>query len=361
MTVTFDKAFKNRSVLVTGHTGFKGAWLCLWLTHLGARVTGYSLPPPTRPSLFDLARLKDKVDHHTGDVRDCGALRRVVMRARPDFIFHLAAQSLVRMSYQAPLETFQTNVMGTANLLAVLKEWKRPCVVVAVTSDKCYQNREIASGYRETDPMGGNDPYSASKGCAELVAACWRKSFFSGDGKVRLATARAGNVIGGGDWASDRIVPDCIRALCRNRPIMVRNPPAVRPWQHVLEPLGGYLTLAARMSSRNGGDFCSAWNFGPGNRNKKTVRLLVEETIAHWGRGTWKKAVTGSSPAPEAVLLALNSDKARRQLGWRPAWGFSKTVRETVTWYKAWHEGDRDLQRLCLDQIQAFGKSAPRA
>lgn len=354
MTICLQKAFRGRRVLVTGHTGFKGAWLCMWLDRLGARVTGYALPPPTDPSLFKICSLNKLVDHHTGDVRDGNAIRNLIKKTKPDFIFHLAAQSLVRTSYRLPVETFETNVLGTVNLLNAVREIDRPCSVVVVSSDKCYENREISTGYRETDPMGGSDPYSASKGCTELAAACWRKSFFSGNDRIRLATARAGNVIGGGDWAADRIVPDCINAICAGKPIVVRSPSSIRPWQHVLEPLCGYLTLAAHLDGRDGERFCSGWNFGPGACNSKTVRQLVEKIITYWGKGRWKEAPNANRDKPETNILTLNCDKARRHLGWHATWGFDRTIRETIDWYKAWHEGDRKLRGLCLRQIEDF-------
>jgi len=352
MMTDFGKSFQNRKVLVTGHTGFKGAWLSLWLHQLGARVTGYALPPPTNPSLFRLCRIDNILDHHIGDVRDGDSLSRIIDKTKPDFVFHLAAQSLVRASYEKPLETLQTNIMGTANLLAACRYLKKGCAVVVVTSDKCYENREVLTGYRETDPMGGSDPYSASKGCAELVTACWRKSFFKERDNIRIASARAGNVIGGGDWAKDRIVPDCIAALQSGRPIVVRNPEAVRPWQHVLDPLFGYMTLAARLRGRNGQDYCSGWNFGPQAGNSRTVALLVNNIIECWGAGSWRRA--GSKSLHEATLLSLDCKKARKELGWRPKWNFPKTVRETTAWYKAWDDGEKDLMKLCIDQIRDF-------
>ncbi|MEI6970264.1 MAG: CDP-glucose 4,6-dehydratase [bacterium] len=358
MRMDLGNTFKDRTVLVTGHTGFKGAWLSLWLDALGAKVTGFSLPPPTNPSLFRLARLDKLVDHRTGDVRDYAALRRVVKETKPAFIFHLAAQSLVRTSYAKPLETLETNIMGTANLLAAVQELNQPCSVVLVTSDKCYENREKHSGYRESDPMGGNDPYSASKGCAELVAACWKKSFFSRSDRIRIATARAGNVIGGGDWATDRIVPDCIRALCADRPVLVRNPASVRPWQHVLDPLNGYLTLASRMSGNLGHDYCGAWNFGPESRNIKTVHALVDETIRCWGSGHWRMAKPVPAPVKETSRLVLNCRKAKRRLGWHPFWSFNRSVRETTLWYRAWRTDASDMLAVTRDQIEAFAKCA---
>lgn len=355
-------AFRNRPVLVTGHTGFKGSWLALWLAELGARVTGYALPPPTSPSHFVAARIRRRLARHIeADIRDARALSAALKKCRPDVIFHLAAQALVRESYVHPRETFEVNVQGLVNLLEAVRELKHPCRMVVVTSDKCYANREQKQGYRETDPMGGYDPYSASKGVQELVVAAYRQSFFHPEQLdrhgIRLASARSGNVIGGGDWAADRIMVDSIRSLAAGQPIGVRNPNAVRPWQHVLEPLSGYLWLAARLARPGGGSFCEAWNFGPARRGLKTVRAVVEETIHCWGAGTWKPLRQKASPH-EAGLLALNCSKARGQLGWRPTWDFADTVRNTVDWYKAWHTGAADMQALSREQIATYTQAA---
>ena len=346
-------AYDGRRALVTGHTGFKGAWLSLWLEHLGARVTGVALPPPTDPCLFALAKIEERIDHHVADIRNAAVLRDVVRETRPDVVFHLAAQSLVRASYESPLETLATNVMGTAHILDAVRALDRECAVVIVTSDKCYENREWVYGYREDDPLGGRDPYSMSKGCAELVTASWRESFFASPNAVRAATARAGNVIGGGDWAKDRIMVDCIAALGDGNPVQVRNPRAARPWQHVLEPLNGYLWLGAQLMGEKGDAFCEAWNFGPSAQSVKTAGQLVEAVIAEWGDGTWED-VSDSLAPHEATLLALCCDKAWHQLEWRPVWDFTRAVSETVTWYKNWHSGTGDLAGLCIEQIEAY-------
>jgi CDP-glucose 4,6-dehydratase len=325
-------------VLLTGHTGFKGAWLSEWLLGLGAEVTGFALAPPTDPALFVQLGLASRLRHVEADVRDIPQISRVVRETGPDFIFHLAAQSLVRESYSEPVETFTTNVMGTINLLEAARALERPCVVVVVTTDKCYHNREWLYGYREDDPLGGRDPYSASKAAAEIATAAWRSSFF-GQTPVRIATGRAGNVIGGGDWARDRIVPDCIRALSVGQPIPVRNRLATRPWQHVLEPLAGYLWLAASLAAsparRDEGDASleSGFNFGPESDSNRNVGELVDRILAHWPGG-WVDASDGSAPH-EARFLHLSTDKAARLLRWRPVWAFDRTIAETVGWYRA--------------------------
>ncbi len=342
--ICFGGIYQGKRVLVTGHTGFKGSWLCEWLLALGAEVTGYSLRPPTQPSLFEQLGLAPRIHHVEGDVRDLPAVRSAVERCKADFVFHLAAQSLVRLSYADPVETFATNVMGTVHVLEAVRLVARPCVVVAITTDKCYENREWVHSYREEDAMGGYDPYSSSKGAAELVIAAYRRSFFSGaDSSVRLASARAGNVIGGGDWARDRIVPDCVRALQQTDAIPVRNKIATRPWQHVLEPLSGYLWLGAclaqssltRLNATPSALFtqlCSAFNFGPALSSNRTVAELVQEVIKHWP-GQWEDR-SDPHALHEATRLNLAVDKAHHVLGWQPVWDFAETVRQTVSWYR---------------------------
>jgi len=320
----FNNAFHGKRVLVTGHTGFKGSWLCEWLLMLGAKVTGYSLPPPTNPALFDQLGLADRLDHRLGDVRDAKAIRMLMDEIQPDFVFHLAAQPLVRFSYAEPVQTYATNVMGTVNLLEAVRIMDRPCVIVAITTDKCYENRESGQSYREDDPLGGHDPYSSSKAAAELVISAYRRSFFSApDSQVRLASARAGNVMGGGDWAQDRILPDCIRALIRNEPVRIRNKSATRPWQHVLEPLGAYLWLGARLASGER-QLATAFNFGPHPAANRPVVDVVKEVLRHWP-GQWSDH---SDPAAvhEAGLLNLEIEKAQRLLGWQPVWDFATTI-----------------------------------
>ncbi len=343
--------FRGRKVFVTGHTGFKGSWLCEWLLMLGAKVTGYSLPPPTAPALFHQLGLEDRLRHIEADVRDAGRLREALTEASPDFVFHLAAQPLVRLSYREPVETYATNVFGTINVLEVLRapEMADVCAVF-VTTDKVYENREWVYGYREEDPLGGYDPYSSSKACAEIAVAAWRQSFLSG--AARIASARAGNVIGGGDWALDRIVPDAIRSLSRGEKIPVRNPAATRPWQHVLEPLSGYLSLAAHLAESGESDrFACAFNFGPALTSNRSVRELVEEAVKHWP-GDWEDRADPGS-VHEAGLLNLVWDKAHHLLEWQPRWGFEETIRRTVQWYRSVHLGSDPLE-LTRTQIAEY-------
>ena len=349
----FRGAFQGKRVFITGHTGFKGSWLCEWLLELGAQIVGYSLPPETKPALFEQLGLKSRLEHLVGDIRDAKALSQALLRARPDFIFHLAAQALVRESYARPVETFDTNVMGTVNLLEAMRSIQHPCAAVLITTDKCYENREQDRGYREEDPLGGRDPYSASKAAAEIAISSYRRSFFQSQ-PIKIASARAGNVTGGGDWATDRIVPDCIRALQKGSPIPVRNPGATRPWQHVLEPLSGYLWLAARLSQLKTSDdpLCSAFNFGPTREANRSVRELVEEVLKHWP-GTW---VDQSDPSAvhEAKLLYLEIAKALKLLKWEPVWSFSKNVERTVGWYRSVLESPKFAQRELLNQISNY-------
>ena len=355
----FRGAYAGKKVFVTGHTGFKGAWLCEWLLGLGAEVTGFSLQPPTQPALFDQLGLATRLRHHIGDIRDIAALRRALAEAKADCVFHLAAQSLVRDAYARPVETFEVNVLGTVNVLEALRPVKHPCAAVLITTDKCYENREWLYGYREEDPLGGYDPYSASKAAAEVAISSYRRSFFQGY-PVRIASARAGNVIGGGDWAINRIVPDCVRALERNQPIAVRSPKAIRPWQHVLEPLSGYLRLAARLVGSSPADthLCSAFNFGPGHDANRTVADLVQEVLKHWP-GCWEDR-SDPNAVHEARLLQLATDKAHALLQWTPVWSFADAVRETVTWYR---ETSRDpssatAQALTRAQIARYADRA---
>lgn len=358
---------RGKRVLVTGHTGFKGAWLCEWLLSLEAEVWGYSLPPPTEPSLFAQLDLGRRIRHHQiGDIGDAVALKAAVIRAQPDFVFHLAAQPLVRQSYATPVETYATNVMGTIHVLEALRGLTRPCAAVLITTDKCYENREIRHAYREEDPLGGYDPYSSSKAAAEVAIASWRRSFFPvaqvAQGKVApvgVASARAGNVIGGGDWAQDRIIPDCMRALAKGQAIAVRNPRATRPWQHVLEPLGGYLSLGAQIHQALGQadagrleQLGSAFNFGPEPEANRPVREVVEEILRHWP-GRWVDASVANAPH-EAGLLNLAIDKARDVLGWRPRWGFATTIKQTVDWYRQGANAAPACADFTRQQIAAY-------
>ena len=355
--------YRGKSVFVTGHTGFKGSWLCEWLLALGAEVHGFALEPPTEPALFNQLGLAPRLASHAiGDIRDREALADAVAKADPDFVFHLAAQPLVRLSYREPVETFDTNVMGTVNLLESVRRLKikqpggqaiRQCSVVCVTTDKVYENNESGRAYRETDPFGGYDPYSASKGACEIAIASYRRSFF-GDAAnpVWVASARAGNVIGGGDWASDRIVPDCMRSLARGESIPVRNKVSTRPWQHVLEPLSGYLTLGAALASRaRFADYASGFNFGPDPSANRTVKDLVTEILRH-REGTWEDR-SDPNAVHEAGLLNLDIAKAREVLGWKPRWNFETTVAKTVEWYAAADAG-ADVAELTRRQIREY-------
>jgi CDP-glucose 4,6-dehydratase len=355
------RVFAGKSVLVTGHTGFKGSWLALWLHRLGACVTGYSLQPPTVPSHFEAACIREVLEHHyEADIRDCEALHGALQACQPEAVFHLAAQSLVRESYLSPRATFDVNVVGTACVLDAVRALNRPCTVVVVTSDKCYENKEQVWGYRENDAMGGSDPYSASKGACELVVNAYRRSFFCparlSEHGVKLATVRAGNVIGGGDWARDRIVPDLVHHLVRGEPLPVRNPRAVRPWQHVLEPLGGYLALAARMLGSNDPKWCDAWNFGPGAGEGASVRELVERFCGAWAGGGWQDASVAGPP--EAGLLRLCIDKALAELDWRPRWDLAETTRRAVAWYRHYYaQPGASMREASLADIEAYGSA----
>lgn len=326
------EAYRGKRVFLTGHTGFKGSWLCEWLLSLGADVTGYSLPPPTDPALFVQLGLAPRLEHIEGDVRDGKKLSRAVAEAAPDFVFHLAAQPLVRFSYQEPRETYEVNVMGTVNLLEALRSLGKPCAAVMITTDKVYENREWLYGYREEDPLGGHDPYSSSKAAAEIAIASYRQSFFkAASAPVAVASARAGNVIGGGDWASDRIVPDCIRSLQKGESIAIRNRQSTRPWQHVLEPLSGYLSLGAFLLARRA-ELAAAFNFGPNLQSNRSVGELVEQVLKFW---PGKAHDESDANAPhEAGRLNLATDKAFHALAWTPVWNFEETIEKTVDWYR---------------------------
>ena len=350
-----DPSFwSGRRVLLTGHTGFKGSWLALWLLELGAKVTGLALPPDTEPSLFSQLELQSRLDHHIGDIRDAAALTELVALTRPQVVLHLAAQPLVRRSYDEPVATWQANVMGTIHLLEALRRLEQPCTAVLITTDKVYRNNEWLYGYRENDPLGGHDPYSSSKAAAEIAIASWRSSFCGPlphqTPHLRIASARAGNVIGGGDWAADRIVPDAMRALGCGIPIRVRNPHATRPWQHVLEPLSGYLSLAERLTADP--SLADAFNFGPQLEANRTVRELVEEALQHWN-GRWLDQSDPTAPH-EASLLNLVVDKAHHQLQWAPRWNFATTVERTVNWYRRIREQTGSAVELCKDDLVAY-------
>jgi CDP-glucose 4,6-dehydratase len=356
MSVCFADSYRGRRVLVTGHTGFKGSWLALWLRHLGADVAGYSLDVPTQPSNFEILELSGHVSHRFGDIRDGAALGRVVDEFRPEIVFHLAAQSLVRRSYADPATTFATNVVGMVNVLECLRA--RPWIETAVliTSDKAYRNDEWCWGYRESDTLAGRDPYSCSKSCADLVAQSYYHSFLR-DTPTRLAITRAGNVIGGGDWAQDRIVPDCMRAWCRGEAVMVRNPSATRPWQHVLEPLSGYLWLGARLRAGQEGLNGESFNFGPETSVDQTVAQLIESMAARWPGVRWQ-APGAPESRHESTLLKLSCDKALFKLHWRAVLQIAETVEFTVDWYRHWHEKRVAMREFALRQIDRYSSLA---
>lgn len=353
----FDKSFAGRRVLVTGDTGFKGSWLCQWLLQLGAEVYGCGLHPTTEPSLFELLKLDGQYDHQTVDIRDQEKVAAFVHRSQPDIVLHLAAQPLVRLSYQQPKETFDTNVMGTLHVLEAVRRQPSVQACVVISSDKCYENREWVWGYREQDPLGGKDPYSASKAATEIVTASYRESFFRDSDGTRVASARAGNVIGGGDWAQDRIVPDFVTSILAEKPLVLRNPNAIRPWQHVLEPLSGYLALASRLCDSDGSEFASGWNFGPSPAAHVNVGELAKRLVESWGKGEVQFDPAAANALPESGILKLDCSKALSQLEWQPNWDFAATVQATVEWYRAWSEG-ADMQTLTQQQIGRFEQAA---
>ena len=347
----------GRRVLVTGHTGFKGGWLSTWLVGMGAQVVGLSLEPETEPSLFELSGLADDMDSRLGDIVDRDIVGALIGEIRPQIIIHMAAQALVRASYDDPVGTFATNVVGTANLLDAARRIDDVEAFVSVTSDKCYENREWDWGYRESEAMGGHDPYSASKGCAELVTAAMRRSYFDDPGAARVASARAGNVIGGGDWSADRLIPDMVRAFGRGEQVVIRRPEAVRPWQHVLEPLSGYLLLAQRLATGTGEEI-GGWNFGPAESDARPVAWIVERMAERWGPGTsWRVERDGPH---EATMLKLDCSRARNRLGWRPRLGLETTIDWLVDWYRAQLDGE-DVRALTRKQIADYEALPPVA
>lgn len=349
----FHGIFDNKIVFVTGHTGFIGSWLSLWLNLLGAKVVGYSLEPSTNPSLFETIHLEKNLIDIRGNVLDFEHLYSSIAEHKPNFIFHLAAQPLVLPSYQNPVETFETNVIGTVNILESVRKTPSVKVCINFTSDKCYDNRDLDYPYKENDPLGGHDPYSASKASSEIITASYRKSFFDNSGTVNLASIRAGNVIGGGDWAENRIVPDVIRDLSANKSIQVRNPDSIRPWQHVLEPIAGLLWLAIKMWNEPN-RFNEAWNFGP--NSTLTVKELVNEIIQYWGKGIWVNSQTHLQH--EAKLLKLDCTKAKESLEWSPVYGVKKTIAETVAWYRNYKEGNVDMYDFTTRQIINYCETA---
>ena len=356
-----DVAFwRKRKVLVTGHTGFVGGWLSTWLIEMGTQLIGYALEPHTEPSYFALTRLNERMRSEIGDVRNYELLSRILQDAAPEVVFHLAAQPIVRRSYRDPLQTFAINIMGTVNLLEAVRHCPSVRAVVVITSDKCYENREWLWAYREDEPMGGRDPYSASKGCAELVAAAYRRSFFEEtDSTPAIATVRAGNILGGGDWAEDRIVPDAMRALHKGDDLIVRNPTAVRPWQHVLEPVSGYLMLAERLHQQDR-QWTGAWNFGPFEDDIVTVAELAESIVKQWGSGKWVSVPVDRAPH-EARYLTLDSSKARQLLGWRPRLRLEEAITMAVEWYRAAvSEPSSHIYDLSCLQVQQYETRASR-
>ena len=355
-----DRGFwKGKRVFLTGHTGFKGSWFSMWLHTLGAKVHGYALDPPTDPSLFELASVKDIVRTTIADVRDSASLAQAMREATPDIAIHMAAQPLVRDSYKVPAETYAINVMGTVNFFEAVRNCPSVKAVINVTTDKCYENREWVWGYRENEPLGGYDPYSNSKACSELVTAAYRSSFFNpdtyADHGVAIASARAGNVIGGGDWATDRIVPDCVRALLAGDNVRVRNPHSIRPWQYVLEPLSGYLLLAERLY-QEGPLFAEPWNFGPNDADAKPVEWLVRSLCVKWG-GSASWVVDGGKHPHEAHFLKLDCSKAKSRLGWKPRWGLDKSLDSIVEWTKAYQQ-NKNVRQSCLAQINEYEDGA---
>ena len=340
----------GRRVFLTGHTGFKGSWLSLWLQSLGAKVHGFALPPSTAPALYTEARVGESMDSTTGDIRDFDAVRRAMASHRPEIVMHLAAQSLVRRSYADPIGTYATNVMGTVHVLEAARAVDSVRAIVNVTTDKCYENREWVWGYREDEPMGGFDPYSNSKGCSELVTMAYRRSFLAAGG-VALASARAGNVIGGGDWALDRLIPDILRAFERDEPVLIRNPYSTRPWQHVLEPLSAYLMLAERLV-QSGQAFAEGFNFGPDDDDARPVQWIVERLAKRWGGdASWQ--IDSSQHPHEATYLKLDISKARQRLGWQPCWGLERALDNIVQWHQSWLAGD-DMKSICQNQIDNY-------
>jgi CDP-glucose 4,6-dehydratase len=352
MSAKVNPAFwQGKKVFLTGHTGFKGGWLALWLQSMGARVKGFALEPPTSPALFLEAHVADGMESQIGDIRDLAAIATSLIAFDPDVLLHLAAQPLVRLSYREPVETYSTNVMGTVHVLEAARPCKNLRAIVNVTTDKCYENREWIWGYRENEPMGGHDPYSSSKGCSELVSAAYRSSFFDNPDTAWLASARAGNVIGGGDWADDRLIPDILRAFEQRQPVVIRSPKATRPWQHVLEPLSGYLILAEKLYTE-GGDYAQGWNFGPRDADVRPVEWILNHMVSTWGQGaTWQ--LDPGSQSHEAQLLKLDISKAASKLSWQPRWSLDRALLSIIEWHQCWLNKGNARQKT-LDQIEQY-------
>ena len=351
MLAQVNPAFWNgKRVLLTGHTGFKGSWLSLWLQSMGATLRGVSLAPPTTPALFDVANVAEGMEHHIADIRDYAAVKAQMDEFRPEIVIHMAAQPLVRLSYSQPIDTYATNVMGTVHVLEAARHAGSVKAIVNITTDKCYENKEWVWGYREDEPMGGYDPYSNSKGCAELVSSAYRRSFLAAEG-IAMATARAGNVIGGGDWALDRLIPDILRALEKQQAVQIRNPHAIRPWQHVLEPLSGYLLLAERLYHHGQLD-AEGWNFGPRDEDAQPVQWIVERLCATWGQGASWAQQPGDHPH-EASYLKLDISKVRQRLHWAPRWSLQTALSRITSWHQAWLSG-ADMRAFSLQQIDQY-------
>lgn len=345
-----DRTFwEGKRIFLTGHTGFKGSWLSMWLTLLGSNVRGYALDPPSSPSLFNEAKIDSIIDSCIGDIRDQDELCKAMRKFNPDILIHMAAQSLVRYSYDSPIETYEVNVIGTAKVFEVARSCSNLRAIINVTSDKCYENDGRSEGYEESDPMGGFDPYSSSKGCAELLTASYRRSFMKDQG-IGLTSVRAGNVIGGGDWAEDRLIPDILRFFEKNEPVLIRNPNAIRPWQHVLEPLSGYLVLAQKLY-KNQKDYSGGWNFGPHDSDAKPVDWIVNSMISKWPDSSWR--LDSNFNAHEANFLKLNISKAQKKLGWNPSWSLDKTLDQIVSWHRAWLSGE-NAKVISYNEITEF-------
>jgi CDP-glucose 4,6-dehydratase len=349
MTIIDKEFWQGRRVFLTGHTGFKGSWLSLWLASLGAEVKGYALNPPTSPSLFKEAKIDSIIDSQIDDIKDQKTLHESMTEFSPDILIHMAAQPLVRYSYEAPIETYEVNVIGTVKVLEVARSCPNLKAIVNITTDKCYENDGRSEGYKESDHMGGYDPYSSSKGCAELVTSAYRRSFLQGNG-IGLASVRAGNVIGGGDWADDRLIPDILRSFEKNKPVVIRSPKATRPWQHVLEPLSGYIILAEKLY-KNQKEYAEGWNFGPNEQDVKPVDWVLNKMISKWPGSSWK--LDSNSSPHEAGFLKLDISKAKSRLGWSPVWELSQTLEKIISWHQVWLNNE-DIQAACLAEIEEY-------
>jgi len=343
--------WRDKRVFLTGHTGFKGSWLAIWLQEMGSTVKGYSLSPTTSPNLFQEAHVGSSMESEIGDIRDLKLITDSMVDFDPDIVIHMAAQPLVRLSYKEPIETYSTNVMGTLNMLEAARKCKTIKAIVAVTTDKCYENKELNRGYREDEPMGGHDPYSSSKGCCELLISSYRRSFFNTSNAAALASVRAGNVIGGGDWSNDRLIPDILKAFENSQEVIVRNPSSVRPWQHVLEPLSGYLVLAEQLYL-NGKQYAEGWNFGPQDEDCKSVEYILDKIVDHWGEGSSWRLDDNSNPH-EANFLKLDISKSARKLQWKPKWNLDFTLKSIVSWHKQWLS-KKNIKNVCISDINQY-------